>query len=94
VLVVGVWVQAALALRAGVHFGLPVLALAWGVLVIALGVTQDTLLPGDLHWMIRVLHLLVGLALVGQAEALAWPILSRFRRVGGVSSARLGHATR
>src|SRR5918912_2314772 len=32
-LVVGLWAQAALALRAGVHPAFPVVAIAWGVLV-------------------------------------------------------------
>ena len=30
--------------------------------VAALGMTQQRLLPGDLHWIIRVLHLVVGVA--------------------------------
>jgi hypothetical protein len=38
------------------------LALAWGVVVVAVGITQQGLLPGDLHWIIRVLHLVIGLA--------------------------------
>jgi hypothetical protein len=76
-LVLAIWVQAGLALRAGVHVGLPVLAVAWGVLVIWLGVTQDSLLTGDLHWLIKVLHLLVGVAAVGQAEAIARRSLSQ-----------------
>ena len=76
-LVLSIWVLAGLALRSGVQFGLPVLALVWGVLVIALGVTQDSLLTGDLHWIIQVLHLLVGLAAVGQAEGMARRTLSQ-----------------
>ena len=76
-LVLSIWVQAGLALRTGVHFGLPALAFAWGVLVIALGVNQDSLLTGDLHWLIKVLHVLVGAAAVGQAEGIARRTLSR-----------------
>lgn len=77
ILVLAIWVQAGLALRAGVGYGLPVLTIAWGVLVVALGMTQDSLLTGDLHWLIKVLHLLVGVAAVGQAEALARRALGR-----------------
>ena len=82
-LILSIWLQAGLALRSGVHLGLPVLAFAWGVLVIGLGVTQDSLLTGDLHWLIRILHVLFGVAAVGQAEAIARRTLSRLggRRV-------------
>jgi hypothetical protein len=64
-------VLAALAAWAGVHPGRVVLAVAWGLGVPILGFTQSQLLPGDLHWMVQVLHLLVGLGAIVQAEALA-----------------------
>ena len=48
-----------------------VVVIVWGVLVVALGMTQDSLLTGDLHWLIKVVHLLVGLGAIGQAESLA-----------------------
>ena len=85
-LVVGLWAQAGLALRAGVHPAFPVVAIAWGVLVVALGVTQDSLLPGSLHWLVQVLHLIVGLAAIGQAETLARRTLAQIR----VSRASIG----
>ena len=78
-LVVGLWAQAGVALRAGVHLALPVVAIAWGVLVVALGVTQDSMLPGSLHWIVQVVHLIVGLAAIGQAETLARRTLARTR---------------
>jgi hypothetical protein len=37
-------------------------AFAWGVLVIALGMTQTQILPGDLHRIVHVVHLGFGLA--------------------------------
>jgi hypothetical protein len=70
-LVLALWVQAALAARAGIGFGLPVGALVLGLVVVYLGMTQDSLLPGDLHWLIKVLHLIIGLGAVGMAESLA-----------------------
>jgi hypothetical protein len=79
VLVLAVWTQAALAARAGIGFGFPAFAVVWGLVVVAFGMTQDSLLTGDLHWLIRVLHLLVGLGTVGQAEGLAARSL---RRIG------------
>ena len=77
VLVLALWVLAALAARAGVHRGLVALAVVWGVVVPALGLTQDRLLPGSAHWLIQVLHLLVGLGAIGQAEGLAARIKGR-----------------
>ena len=73
-LVLLLWVQAALAARAGAGAGLVALAAVWGLVVVALGMTQTRLLPGDFHWVIRVLHLLVGLAAIGLAERLAGKI--------------------
>jgi hypothetical protein len=65
------WTLAALAARAGVAPGFVGLAIAWGLAVAALGMTQDRLLIGDVHWVIKVLHLLVGLGAMGLAEGLA-----------------------
>jgi hypothetical protein len=59
------------AARAGVDRRLVVIAGIWGVLVVILGLSQDSLLQGSAHWVIEVFHLLVGLAAIGQAEALA-----------------------
>jgi hypothetical protein len=77
VLVLALWVLAGLAARAGVPLGLVALAVAWGLIVPALGLTQDQLLPGSAHWVIQVLHLLVGLGAIGQAEGLAARIRAR-----------------
>ena len=77
VLVLALWALAVLAARAGVDPGIVALAVLWGLLVPVLGLTQERLLPGDGHWLIQVLHLLVGLGAIGQGEGLA---------------ARIGHA--
>lgn len=71
VLVVALAAAAALALRAGVKPILPAIAVAWGLLTIAFGLTQARLLPGDLHLVVEVAHLLVGLVAIGLGEALA-----------------------
>ena len=57
--------------RAGVDRRLVAIAAVWVVLVPVFGLSQDSLLVGSAHWVVEVLHLLVGLAAVGQAEALA-----------------------
>jgi hypothetical protein len=77
VLVFSLWALAVLAARAGVHLGLVALAIGWGFIVPVLGLTQERLLPGDAHWVIQVLHLLVGLGAIGQAEGLAARIKGR-----------------
>ena len=71
VLVLALWAMAFLAARAGVRPGLVILAFLWGLLVPIFGLTQDQMLLGDAHWVIRVLHLLVGLGAIGQSEGLA-----------------------
>ena len=83
VLVLLLWAQAILAARAGMGLGLAALAFAWGLIVVALGVMQNRLLPGDAHWVIKVLHLLVGVAAIGLAERLA----------GGIKRGRLAAET-
>jgi hypothetical protein len=76
VLVLSLWVLATLASQSGVPAGLVAAAVGWGVVTIALGLTQERWLPGDAHWVIQVLHLLVGLGAIGLAETLG----ARIRR--------------
>ena len=71
VLVLGLWLIAVLALRARVASGLVALVLIFSVIMPALGIEQMQLLPGASHWLIRLLHLLVGLAAVGLGQTLA-----------------------
>ncbi len=70
ILVLSLWTLAFVAARAGVQPGFAAVAFLWGVLVIVLGYTQTQLLTGSAHWLIQVLHLLVGLTAIGQAEGL------------------------
>jgi hypothetical protein len=76
-LVVFLWIVAVLAWRAGAPLGLAAVAVVWGLLTVWLGLNQFELLPGDLHWLVRVLHLLVGVGAVGLAEALGVRIRHR-----------------
>jgi hypothetical protein len=78
VLVLSLWTLAFFAARAGVRIGLVVAAVVWGLIAPALGLTQENLLTGDLHWTIQVLHLLIGLGAIGLGERLALEI----RRTG------------
>lgn len=71
ILVITLWLLALLAARAGVSAGMVILAILWGAFVPLLGFNQARLLPGDLHWVVQVAHLLVGLAAIGLGEGLA-----------------------
>ena len=76
-LVLALWTLAALAAIAGVNPSLVALAVVWGLVVPVLGLAQERLLPGDLHWLIQVLHLLVGMTAIALANILAIRIAGR-----------------
>jgi hypothetical protein len=95
-LVLALWTLAALAAFSGVSPALVALAVLWGVVVPILGLTQERLLPGDLHWLIQALHLLVGITAIALAQILAIRITGRrtsppvrqgARRMGSVGDA-------
>ena len=69
IFVLALWTLAYLGI--GVNTRLAGVVAFLGVVVLVLGMVQNRLLVGDVHWVIQVLHLLVGLAAVGFAESLA-----------------------
>jgi hypothetical protein len=69
-LVLGLWTLAFLGARAGLPVGLVVVAFAWGLIAPALGLTQANILNNGWHWVIQVIHLLIGLGAIGIAEQL------------------------
>lgn len=71
VVVLSLWYLAFAAARAGVGAGLVTVAVAWGLIVPALGFTQTKLLPDGAHWIIQVVHLAVGLTALALALVLA-----------------------
>lgn len=71
ILVISLWALTVAAARAGVERGLVIFAAVWGVIVIAVGASQTSILHGNVHWIIRVAHLLIGLAAIAIAEQLA-----------------------
>jgi hypothetical protein len=90
VLVLLLWGLAFLAVRARVSTGLVVLDVAWSLVLPALGLTQAQILPGPAHWVIHVVHLLVGMGALGQAEMMAGRIKANLdtRRPGKRSAQR------
>ena len=71
ILVLALWALAFIGARAGVGAGAVSLAIAWGIITIFLGIAQTRILPGSAHWVIQLLHLLVGLAAMGIGDRLA-----------------------
>ena len=70
VFVLSLWALTALAVGAGVSRPLALQTVLWGILVLVLGLMQDRLFVGDSHWVIQVLHLLVGIGAIRQGEKL------------------------
>ena len=65
-----IW-RAVLGLSRRVPSVLPVLALLCGLALPALGYWQQRLLPGQSHWLIEGLHLLLGIGAIALAEMLS-----------------------
>ncbi|HEX5416723.1 MAG TPA: hypothetical protein VFZ25_13720 [Chloroflexota bacterium] len=77
VLVLALWGLAILAGVSGGSAGFVALGIVWGLIVLALGMTQASILPGPSHVVIQILHLLVGLGALGIAESLGRGIKRR-----------------
>lgn len=70
-MVLSLWALAVLALLGGGSRPLAILAVLWGLVMPILGIAQAGLLPDGAHWIIQVLHLLVGLGAIGIGQSLA-----------------------
>ncbi|HEY0582665.1 MAG TPA: hypothetical protein VGE94_10820 [Chloroflexota bacterium] len=77
VMVIALWLLAVVGARLGAPMGLAASVAVMGLIVLVLGMSQNSLVPGGAHWIIQVLHLLLGMAAVGMAEALG----GRLRRI-------------
>jgi uncharacterized integral membrane protein len=65
------WVLAIIALVQRRSVKVALFGIVWGFVIVALGFAQQGILIGDLHWIVRVVHLIVGLAAMPIAERLA-----------------------
>ena len=54
---------------------LPIVAIAWAILLPYVGFAQLTLLPGASHIVIQVIHLVIGLCAIGLVEAVGAKII-------------------
>lgn len=75
--VLGLWLLAATASQQGVPIGLTVGAAVIGLIVLVLGLTQTSLLPGGAHWIVQAIHLIFGMAAVASGEMIG----GRLRRM-------------
>lgn len=67
------------ALLSRVRPALPLLGLAWAVLLPVIGIAQLRIVLGPNHWTVRVLHLILGIGAIGFGEVLAKRALLRNR---------------
>lgn len=74
IMVFGLWFIAVMAGRSGAGMWMVVLAVVWGLIAIGLGVRQAKIMLGPAHWVIEVVHLLIGIGAIGLAEGLAMKI--------------------
>ena len=72
------------ALSNGGSWGVAASALVVGAAMIVLGWTQSSLMVGELHWIIQVLHLVLGLLVIGMGHMGA----ARYRKSITSSTAR------
>ena len=82
--VLALWVLAGVALQKGVSVGLVIGAFVLGLVVIGFGMSQTSLMSGSTRAVveiIRVVHLLLGLALISYGEIIG----GRLRRLGSGS---------
>jgi hypothetical protein len=84
VLILALWLLAATAATQGVPIGLCIGIAILGLITLIFGATQRDILPDPgTHWIIQVIHLVLGMATVGSGEILG----GRLRRL------RVGTAT-
>ncbi len=82
IITISIWIMGIIIIRVkGGSVGLGITAIILGLLVIGLGVSQQSLLVGSAHWVIQVIHLLFGLAAIGIGEMIS----ARYRRINKVA---------
>jgi hypothetical protein len=78
--VVALWTLAVLAAVSGLRWALVLLIMGWGLLIPSFGMIQARLLPGPGHWVVQVVHLLIGLVAMFVAARLVRFLRSNPRR--------------
>jgi len=57
--------------------GLATCAAGWGILIWAFGIMQSQILPGPLHWIVELAHLIAGGIAIGVGGRLATAVSQR-----------------
>jgi hypothetical protein len=68
ILAISLWALAYLGARSGVGAGLVTLVVLWTLVMLVFGAVQMRLMPGSAHWVIQVLHLLIGIGAIGLGD--------------------------
>ena len=74
--VLTLWGIAIIALAKRRMTGVAVGAIVLGVVIAGFGMAQRTLLVGDLHWIVRLVHLLLGISAMPLAERMTAAVSS------------------
>ena len=85
-MIASLWTICVVTARSGVPAATVVFAAVWGLVVLALGLTQEELVTGSWHWTIRVLHVVISMGAVGWGRHLAC-VLRRTQPVPAVNFA-------
>jgi hypothetical protein len=86
-LVLLLWTLAGMAAWARIAPALAALAIVWGLGTPILGMVQAQILPGSAHWVVQVVHFLVGLVALALAESLARRLKDRQPLAGELQQA-------
>lgn len=70
ILAISLWALAFLGARSGVGAGMVTLVAVWALVMLVFGAVQRQLMPGSAHWVIQVLHLLIGVGAIGLGDRL------------------------
>jgi hypothetical protein len=81
-MVLALWVMSVVALMRGGFQSRAVVLFILGLAILALGVAQTGLLPGPQHWVVRAVHLLLGVIAIRQGEVLARRLRARAGQTG------------
>jgi hypothetical protein len=80
--VLAMWALSAVGLARSEVRGRAAVLFILGLAVLALGATQTSLLPGPQHWVVRAVHLLLGVIALRQGEVLARVLRGQSRQPG------------
>ena len=69
--VLTLWILAGMGAVVGVSWATVTRTSIWGIVVAWFGMLQRDMMVGETHWIIRVIHLLIGMIAIGMGELTA-----------------------